>query len=1122
MKFLLKTLKTAFFVLVGGYVIFLSAPFALNFAAEKYKPAIADIIKKSTGLNARLDGVKFVTTPKLTAGISVDKFGLTAPDNEPVLSADNFRVKMSLIPLLSKTLRIDTVQLDEADVYLLFEKDSSLAMMKYFPQSTVEEENAKEEITGLPLGFKLSDSMPDIHAGKLKITLTDGIDSYVINENKTDITNFIINKHVKISTSGNIVLKDEQRFTYDIKLFNKIMPEAGINELIFSSKEEDADAQQSQPVNITEILKGLYDIKAFANVVADLKTEKDNTEGSINISGVSLIGLPESNADLSLKGDTINLLSNIYTAENEKTTLSGKVTTGNKPFVNINVKTALELSNLIKIIKDAASIFNIKDFQTLTGSGKLNADFSIKSDMKTVESSGYLKIPSAKFFYGLYNVGIDKISADIALDNNNINIKDAGFTVFSQPLKLYGTLSQDAVCNLHLNARQLDIKGLLIASGQASLLKENQVNSGTVSANVDIKGKIDSIKPVAQINVNNLNVKNIPADMTLKSSSTILDINSDGKTFSGILKSENISLLNPALSVNIPAVNGKITENEIEILKSSLNIEKIKTDVSGKISNYLTEKIGLNFISTGDIKSRLSGDLNINKQTLNLNYSTTDLSSIIIPGFDKSKMTFTGKIDIKGAMSNPVISGTVNLPEITIPEIPVKMTDTALKLNGEILHGVASAKTFESGGIKAENATTEILLKGNDLYLKNLKGSAFSGKFSGDVAYNISNARTVIDFQGSGMNAESAIDGAAGIKKALTGTLGFDAKLSTDASDFELMMKTLKGDVSFDVKKGAYGSIGQLRGLLNAKNILTDSLLKNTMQSVSNVTALSSAGTFDGIEGKIKISDAWAVLDPVKSEGGSLCYYVTGKYNIINGTTNVTILGRLDGETVSSLGAIGELSAEKLLSSIPKFGESTAKLYGALTENPDKEKTNLIPALTGGKKTHKDFKVEFNGGLESQSSVKSFKWLTKTDATLIDKSNVKDTVQDIKSAIQTDVTTNVNLAKEAAATKKKEVTDTVNAVKSEIDTTKKQINETKQQINDLKNMFKEVNKQPKDNSTDTKPAAGEVKNTSDSSGAASSTAVKTTETKPSEKETETAAAASSSKSEPASGESEQD
>ena len=49
---------------------------------------------------------------------------------------------------------------------------------------------------------------------------------------------------------------------------------------------------------------------------------------------------------------------------------------------------------------------------------------------------------------------------------------------------------------------------------------------------------------------------------------------------------------------------------------------------------------------------------------------------------DKSKMTFNGNIGITGSMMNPILSGTVNVPTLSIPEIPVIIENLVAKLNG--------------------------------------------------------------------------------------------------------------------------------------------------------------------------------------------------------------------------------------------------------------------------------------------------------------------------------------------------------------------------------------------------------------------------------------------------------
>lgn len=1024
------------------YLLFLLLPFVLNFAIDKYTPQLVGEINKLTGLSAGLEEVKIVTTPKLTAGLKVKKFELYTPQKEEILNAEDFQIKMSLLPLLGKQIRIDVIGLDDAQIVLKFDKNGDLELLKYLPyQENTQKTDESIEPAALPFGFKLSNHLPDIHVDDFKLTITDGRDKYILDGDKTDITDFVINKSVKIKGSGKILLKEREQFAYKINLLNKIMPDVELNDLVLNPRKEQKE-QEPVKFNIIPILKGLYDNNVTANAVIDLKTSKDSIDGAINIDKISIINLPQSSAKLNFKSNKIDLSSEIYTAKNDLSTISGNITTGKKPYINLILKSDVELSNILNIVKKLALIFDVKDLQTLSANGKVSANFNLKSDMKTVLSDGYLKVPSANVYYGLYKIGIDNIMADVNLANNNINIKNISFSIFNHPLKIFGTLTKDAVADIHLTADKLNIKGLLIALGQASILKENPISSGTISMDVIIKGALDKINPIINLDIANLNLKNIPLDITLKAPSTKVNITSDGKTFGGSAQSTNVYLINPALKVSAPMIKANLKEKEIEITQTPVMIEKIKTTISGKITDYLTEKIGLNFVSTGDIKSTLTGDMNINKQTLNLTYATTELSTIIIPMFDRSKLSFKGKINITGNMMNPIVSGSASVPSISIPEIPVTMSDMELKLNGTVLHGSGTVKEFASGGIKATHLTSDFELKGMDFYLKNLRGDSFDGKVSGNILYNLSNAKTKIDFKGSGLNAEKAIEGAAGIKKALTGVLGFDTKLTLTVLDYNSMIKSMKGNLNFNIKQGAFGTIGRFEGLLNASNIINNYLLKNTVTAISNATGLATTAQFDLLDGKLTFSDGWANLAPIKSQGRSLCYYITGKYNLLNGTTNVVILGRLDAPMVAKLGPIGDLSANKILGYIPKFGEATAKILNILTTNPNGENTKAIPALSNGSTNYKDFKVNFNGGIESKSSVKSFKWLSNPDLSEYQKKSTAETLNDIKSSFNTDIKNTVEDVKTTIQDQKKLIEDTKTDFKNSAE--------------EIKNLFKSI------------------------------------------------------------------
>ena len=994
---------------------------------------------------------------------------LETPKDENIVNAQNLQVKMSLLPLFAKKIEIDVIKLDDADITLKVDKNGDFDLAQYMPKAEESKtsENVKnaENTTGvepveLPLGIRLSNKLPDIYVNQFILTITDGVDEYTVSGEKTKISDFIFNKSIKFKGHGKAVLKGKEQFKYDVTVFNKIMPEGDLHDLVFTPQPQEEKPTAQGKVDIIGILKGLYYNNVTANADVNLVLEPENIKGNFDITNVSILNLPPSNAKMSFKGNSIDINSEIYTAKSEVSKIKGVVKTGKNANIDMNFKSNLQLANVLRIVKEIALIFDVKDLQTLTANGSVSADFNVKSDLKTVKSNGYLKVPSANIYYGLYKVGIDNINADVKLNNNNINVNNISFSVFNQPLKLFGTIKEDAACDLHLTANKLNLKGLLIALGQASLMKENAVNSGIISMKVDVTGKPEKINPVANINLENIDIKNIPTNTILKAPSTLVNIVSDGKTFSGTAKSINIKAINPAATVSVPTLGMNIKPEILEITQTPVTIDHIHSNVSGKITNYLTEKIGLDFTTTGDIKSKLVGDMNVNKMTLNLNYATTEASTIIIPMFDKSKLTFTGNLGIFGSMMNPQLKGSFIVPLINIPEIPVVMTNADVKLNGAILNGSATLKEFASGGIKAENLITDFSMKGENFYLNNLKGEAFDGKVKGNIIYNLSNTHTTVDFKGDNLSAVKAIEGATGIKNALTGALGFDTKLTLDVKDYEEMMRSLKGNLTFSVKNGAFGTIGRIDNLIMADNLLTNSLLKNTMASIRSAMGIAEAAKFDYIDGKLSFTNGWANINPIKSTGKLVAYYVTGKYNLLNGYTDINILGRMGGTLVAKMGPVGEISADKLLSYIPKFGATTASIVKAMTSDPKTENTAVIPKLTVEDNGYKDFKIVFRGPVTSPASIKTFKWLAAVDMSAIDVDTVKETIKNIQSSAKTDYQTTV-----------KTVTDTVTQTKESIQQTKEEFKKSAEEVKNLFKGYKDLLKSVPANSETTTPTA---------------------------------------------------
>lgn len=1130
------------------YILFLALPLILSPILNSFSPQIADMVKESTGFNAKFEKLGVVTTPKLTAGIKAGSVQLSLPTGEIFFKADKFSTKLSILPLLIGRIELDDISLADMNANLKVRQDGHFLLEEYIPQPDPDDPKANNP-EPLPFGFKLSNRLPNMHLKNYDITFVDMPTSkkYTFSGKDIDITDFVLDKRVKIAAKGNITLDGDEQFVYDVKVLNHLMPQISLNDMVFNPEPQqeqtiqESAAQQTAFVNVVEIFKSLHKTGLTANLNANIKTsgsfEIPIIEGICDVEKLSVLvdgqKLPEGYVKVKAHRHNINVDGNLYSSQKDNTTLSGKFNTGKNKSVDMSFKSNAQIHDLFRIVNSLAKSFNYNDLETLSATGSIDSDFNLKMNKHKVSSKGYLRIPSASINYGLYDIAIKNIVADIDF-NNMMNIKNIELSILGQPLKIYGTVQQNSETDVHITANKLSIKGLVAAAGQVQALKENSFNSGTLSMDALIKGRFDKLTPTVNLDIANLDIKNRPSDTRITMPDAKLIVNTDGKAFKGNLTTNQLRLINPMLSLSIPETTVDIGEKDINI-KAYLMLNNSRIDITGSIKDYISDKLKIDIKANGsllanDIKTIIPKDflpffgtgkgripLNVNitgnaktqditvrmeanpsnyytildiaelkghktlitsdikliddsarlsntgiyidtknnaiakldgnitalskNQKLNMRLSVPTNINMVVPGMPKSNMRLRGDIDITGTSANPHLKGLVSIPSITIPDMFTELTNLVANLNGPILKGNSTLEKLKFGGIVAENIACEFLMKNYSIvYLNNILGDAFDGKISGNISYGLTDGKITANMTGSGMNAVKTIEGAAGMKNALSGTLGFKADIATKGVTDVEMMKHLTGKASFDIQNGKFLNVGRFDTLLYAQNILGNAILKTLVTSFTNVPIIQNTAEFKTVDGSMTFSNGWAKLNPIRTSGPLMSYYITGDYNLLNGTTNVIILGRLDEKVVAALGGLGDLSVDKLTSYIPSFGALTGQIIKTMTADPKNERTDKIPALSTGSDKYKDFKVVFNGGVESKSSVKSFKWLSECDVSAIDyKQEVQNTINSFKDSIQNT---------------KKDYADAKEEFKNSVQETKQQIEDAKQQLNELKNLFK--------------------------------------------------------------------
>ena len=707
------------------------------------------------------------------------------------------------------------------------------------------------------------------------------------------------------------------------------------------------------------------------------------------------------------------------------------------------------------------------------------------------------------------------------------------------PLKIIGKITSDAIADIKIIAEHLSVKGLALASGQVSLLKENDFNSGTLSFDALIKGALSEIKPDVTLSADNINVYNKTAKARVLLNKAIVKLLLSKDNLNGDIDINSLKLKNDMASVSIPKSLISMDKKDINIKNSSVLINNSKIEVTGSVKDYSNENLNMNIQAKGNLASsdviafvpkelkwlfsgtgsmplsitakgndkiqHVTFDLsatpngyvrildvnklkgkntkihtdakiennsvtlvnsgifansqriatfdggvkNLSNPNLNINISVPQNISFPIPGMgEHSNITANGAVNLAGNPMNPKLKGRVNMSDLSVKEMNFALTNMVLNLNGEGISGDGTAEKMKFDGIIGTNIGAKFALNNfTDFNLNDINADAFGGKVTGKLTYHIPTFAFGIDLTGKGLNSTDAVYGAIGISKALTGLMNFNAKLTSKGVTDTAIIKNMKGDIDFGVENGRFISIGKLENLVAAQNVTTNSILKSAVSALTTAANIQETNKFKNITGKLAMSNGSAGIDYIYVSGPLMSYYVKGGYDILGNSANLVILGRIDSKVVSYLGPIGQLSAEKLLSYIPKFGTATAQFLKLLTQDPKNEPTNLIPALTSGSENYKDFKVIYSGALERASSMRSFRWLSNCDTTQMD---LKQEAQNAVQAAKDNVKGQAQAVKTSVQNAKSNINKIVETQKQQVQTEKKAIEQAKTDVQNIK------------------------------------------------------------------------
>ena len=283
-----------------------------------------------------------------------------------------------------------------------------------------------------------------------------------------------------------------------------------------------------------------------------------------------------------------------------------------------------------------------------------------------------------------------------------------------------------------------------------------------------------------------------------------------------------------------------------------------------------------------------------------------------------------------------------------------------------------------TGNIDLKNTTSRISLHNNIFRLHNLKTNAFKGFVDGNIAVNLLSMFLDIDVKGRNIDVDKAMRDACAMKDTLSGTAQFVADLTLSGVTLEEQMKSLKGNVEFNVKDGQFGPFAKIENLILAENIRESQFFQTALGGIISGLLTIDTTHFSDLSGKISFNDGICHLEPVTSLGNILSLHIFGDFDLLRNYADMKVRARMASLISNLLGPLGAINPANLLNNAASLNIVTAKAFSIFCEMVPEEELELLPSFANSyvDNAATKFQIVVRGDVAKPLTlVKSFKWL---------------------------------------------------------------------------------------------------------------------------------------------------
>ncbi len=613
------------FFKVAGYVcvtllacLYLAFLFVVPAAIDldKYKPEIQKLVKDNTNLTVDFDKVKVITSPILETGIKTKNITVKLPDGSVLFSADSFKGKVFLPSLLWLTVRVTCAEVENPQVNVEIINSEKYKVAKVYEDLVNKkrqerrlnppEEVSENELPFDPASIKLV--IPGIKLNNYKAVIDDTKASHKLTLKGNQVKlGYFNGKTAKLKADAEFLSDNDKNITADVDI-DTFLPK-------FTSEpaEEDDEAVFELPfVNPVSVYRDYSlksDVKSKLKIRKGKKDDKIWAKGFLNVEDttVTLSGmeLPKSYFRLLAKGHKAEFDTNLFVTDKEYMNLSGELSNGKKPYVDLSLKsTQVHFANILTIAKAYLNTLHIKnDMDNMSASGYLFSNFRMKTDFSDIQSSGKFIIRGGNIYDKNIGLLFNNINANLLFDDNAFKVEDTHVLINNQPLSVSGQIDSHSIANINVQGYRIPIPALYLAFAPKDIKNSYDLKSGLATIDAKIAGEIKSISEMLKVELEDFIISDRAGSFTLSNKLSRFGVTN----FNGDIKGK---FTNEGLKTTLLATNSVIYDDKISAQMDNKKIVVDKSDIMINQKSKITFSGGVaDYISNPDVKFTADGVL---------------------------------------------------------------------------------------------------------------------------------------------------------------------------------------------------------------------------------------------------------------------------------------------------------------------------------------------------------------------------------------------------------------------------------------------------------------------------------------------------------------------------------